>query len=130
MTVDHVYRARERIERDKTMEVITSLPLHSKLSLLSIYILTLKGVIPIKSGTAYLKYKELCSSLSIRPLSSRHFLNLVKELAILGIIDKRVENFGRRGGRTTIIKLSLPLAEVGRILKEDEITAEILLSEI
>jgi len=126
----HVQMARDRIERDKTVEVILSLPLHSRLILTSI-LLCLKegGLDGVRSSVAYSKYCELANLLSSRPLSSRRFIGLVKELSILGLLDKRIENYGRRGGRVTMIRLALPMTNLERILKEDPVIRDILLDK-
>ena len=126
----HVQMARDRIERDKTVEVILSLPLHSRLILTSI-LLCLKegGLDSVRSSVAYSKYCELANLLSSRPLSSRRFIGLVKELSILGLLDKRIENYGRRGGRVTMIRLALPMTNLERILKEDPVIRDILLDK-
>ena len=126
----HVQMARDRIERDKTVEVILSLPLHSRLILTSI-LLCLKegGLSSVRSSVAYSKYCELANLLSSRPLSSRRFIGLVKELSILGLLDKRIENYGRRGGRVTMIRLALPMTNLERILKEDPVIRDILLDK-
>ena len=126
----HVQMARDRIERDKTVEVILSLPLHSRLILTSILLCLKEGDLnSVRSSVAYSKYCELANLLSSRPLSSRRFIGLVKELSILGLLDKRIENYGRRGGRVTMIRLALPMTNLERILKEDPVIRDILLDK-
>ena len=126
----HVQMARDRIEKDKTTEVILSLPLHSRLVLTAIYLcLRDSGLDGVKSSVAYSKYCELANLLSSRPLSNRRFIGLVKELSVLGLLDKRIENYGRRGGRVTIIKLAIPMPRLERILKEDSVISDFLSNE-
>lgn len=129
LTVEHVYMARDRMEKDKTMEVVLSLPLHSKLALAAVYLCSLRGMTSVRSSIAYAKYVELTKILTIRPISNRHFIGLIKELAILGLLDRRIENFGRKGGRVTMIQLAIPMAEMERVLKEDSSINELISDE-
>jgi len=126
LSPDHVKMACERIERDKTMEIIHTLPLHSRLVLTSIYLCIKSDADRVKSSIAYVKYCELAKALANRPLSNRRFISLVKELSVLGLLDRRIENYGRRGGRVTLISLAFPKREIEKALIKDPLISEIL----
>jgi hypothetical protein len=50
---------------------------------------------------------------------------LLRELSLLGLLDKRIENYGRRGGRVTMVDLDVPVGLVRRALSEDPLVGEL-----
>lgn len=125
ITVEHVNMARERIEKNKIAEIVHSLPLHSKLILAAVFQCVSKDSDHVRSSVVYAKYCELAKLFSERPLSNRRFISLVKELIVLGLLEKRIENFGRRGGRVAMISLAIPMITIEKTLRSDSFLGEV-----
>ncbi len=123
VTVEHVKKAWEQIEKDRVIEVVRSLPLHSKLVLLAIAKLT-KGGAATYTGDVYKLYKEFTSSLGIETLTLRRIGDLVSELDMLGLISAQVVSRGRRGV-TRVITLESDYSSIVKGLRDDPRLAEI-----
>ncbi len=121
---EHVRKAMSLIERGRVREVISSLPIHSRLVLLAIY-LSSKRDLDITSGMLYSMYRQLCSSIGLEPLTDRRVSTLVSELDMLGIIACDIVSYGRHG-RTRKIKLTIPSQEIEEIFGRDEALAGFL----
>ncbi len=116
----YVQKAVNKLELDAVEEVVTTLPTHSKLVLLGIYINEREGQSQSTTGEVYDTYRGLCQQVGMDHLTQRRVTDLISELDMLGIIHARVKSFGR-GGRTKEIEAAVPLAETKRTLEEDEI---------
>ncbi len=117
VTRDHVYKALKEIERDRVGEVIMTMPLHSKLVLLSILYLT-RGSGKTTTGDVYTYYKSLCSKIGIESVTQRRVSDIIGELDMAGIITAKVISRGRYG-KTRIISLAVPEDIIVKTLKED-----------
>lgn len=115
----HVQKAYSNIDKERIVDAISSLPLHSRIILASLLYMTQNGFSNIKSSLLYNKYSELSKIVVGSPLSYRRFLGLLTELNILGLINKRLENYGRRGGRVSIVKFSVPIDLIKKAIKDD-----------
>ncbi len=115
VTKEHVLSARMEIEKDRVAEVIKTLPLHSKLVLLSLTI----GGESRTTGDVYNVYRELCRYLNVDPVTQRRISDIVSELDMVGIINAKVVSRGRYG-KTRLIKLNTDLDTLIRVLKEEE----------
>lgn len=124
VTIDHVYKARDELEKSRTKEIIRTLPLHTKLILLSIALQT-KGKTYTTTGEVYSYYKELVKLLRIEKLTQRRVSDLINELDMLGIINARVVSRGRYG-KTKMITLSVAYDVVIDTLTGDPRIAEII----
>jgi cell division control protein 6 len=122
--VEHVRRAQQLIERGRVKEVVSSLPLHSRIVLLAVYVCGRKGV-DTTSGTLYNTYREFCGLMGVDPLTERRVSTLVSELDMLGIVACDLVSYGRHG-RTRKIKPTIPYEEVVEILGRDEALASLL----
>ncbi|MEM2909724.1 MAG: orc1/cdc6 family replication initiation protein [Nitrososphaerota archaeon] len=120
----HVRVAQGIIERGRVFEALSSLPLHSKLVLLSV-VLAMKNGNEITSGTLYTVYKELCELLGMEPLTDRRTSSLLSELNMLGVLDCELVSLGRYG-RTRKVFLTLPLDEVVGVFEKDEVLSNML----
>lgn len=130
VTEEHVKKAYASIDKERINEVIKSLPLHSKLILTALYLITLKSPNSrIKSSVLYDKYVLITKQFGDNPLSSRRFYGLLTELSMLGIVDKKITNFGRRGGRYSTVKLGITLNMLENALSEDPLINDLLLTE-
>jgi cell division control protein 6 len=115
---DHVREAQEKIEIDRVVEVVRTLPQQSKLVLFAIILLEKQGVHNINTGEVYNIYKRLCEELDTDVLTQRRVTDLISELDMLGIVNAVVVSKGRYG-RTKEISLSVPLEETEAVLLSD-----------
>lgn len=120
---EHVREAYSRIDSERTYDVIKSLPLHSKLILIS---LLNYGENTIQTSKLYAMYKLTCERLGEQPLSYRRFHSLISELSIMGVLSRRIYNYGRRGGRISSVRLVSPENDLARILADDPIIGDML----
>jgi cell division control protein 6 len=118
VTERHVRLAQEKIEIDRIVEVIKTLPMHSKVLLYSVVFLESSNVRGATSGEVYRVYKEICREIGIEPLTPRRITDLISELDMLGIINATIVNKGRYG-RTKEITLSVPLESTKSVLLSD-----------
>ncbi len=116
----HVYLAKNKIEMDCVREAIKTLPLHSKLILLTVALNDEVGRTQLTTGEIYDIYKNLSRRAGLTPLTQRRISDLISEMDMLGLINAKVKSFGRYG-RTKVVELALPTIEVKNILFEDEI---------
>jgi cell division control protein 6 len=125
ITKKYVRLAQNKIEIDRIMEVIRTLPTQSKLILLAIILQeqhNKKASTPgsITTGEVYEIYKNLSKKARTDKISQRRVADLISELDMLGIITARVISKGRYG-RTRDIKVSTSFEDIMSILKEDEV---------
>ncbi|MCW4020760.1 MAG: orc1/cdc6 family replication initiation protein [Candidatus Bathyarchaeota archaeon] len=105
---DHVRRAQKRIEHDRIVETLKSLPSHSKIVMLSVFLLTRFNIKRSMTGDIYNLYCELCGELALTPLTQRRVSGLISELDVIGLLNSRVISLGRYG-RTKKTRLGIPL---------------------
>lgn len=129
ITKKHVRLAQNKIEIDRIIEVVRTLPTQSKLILLAILLqeqhnnkIGTTGA--ITTGEVYEIYKELGKKTRIDKLTQRRVADLISELDMLGIITARVISKGRYG-RTRDIKISSSNEDIMKILNEDEVFKEL-----
>ncbi len=125
ITKRHVKLAQNKIEVDRILEVVRTLPSQSKTILLSVLLQEQNnkksGIAgSITTGEVYDIYKKLCKKIRNDSLTQRRVADLISELDMLGIINARVISKGRYG-RTREINISSSSEEILKILKEDEI---------
>jgi len=106
VTVTHVQLAFEKMEKDKMVEVVRTLPSQSKLVLFSVVLLTEKNSRKIVTGDVYAVYRALCRQSGLDVLTQRRVSDLISELDMLGIINAQIISKGRYG-RTKEITLSI-----------------------
>ncbi len=107
ITVVHIDEAKNKIERDKILDVITSHPKQFQMVLYSIIKLSEeKKNESIFTGDVYNYYQQLCSTYKIEFLTQRRVGDIIQEFDMLGIINVRVISKGR-GGRMREIRLSI-----------------------
>ena len=124
VTENHVRIAQDKIEVDRIVEVVRTLPTQSKLVLFSIVALTISaqnqnlGPQSITTGEVYNIYRKLCKAIDMDILTQRRVTDLMSELDMLGIINAVVVSKGRYG-RTKEISLSVPVKNTYEVLLED-----------
>ncbi|MFQ6085240.1 MAG: Cdc6/Cdc18 family protein [Candidatus Bathyarchaeia archaeon] len=106
ITEDHVRRAQMKIEKDQVSEVVSGLPLHSKLILASVFVLD-KLKKNSTTGEIYGAYSRLCTHMGIDGLTQRRVSGLINELDVMGLLNARVTSMGRYG-RTKKVRLAAP----------------------
>ncbi len=115
---EHVRRAQDKIELDRIVEVVRTLPTQSKLSLYSVLLLRDNGYKNVTTGEVYNVYRQLCTEVDMDILTQRRVTDLISELDMLGILNAVVVSKGRYG-RTKEIVLSVPIESTRRVLLED-----------
>ncbi len=125
ITKKHVRMAQNKIEIDRIIEVVRTLPNQSKLILLAILLQdkhnkNTGSTGAITTGEVYEIYKSLSKKTRSDSLTQRRVADLISELDMLGIITARVISKGRYG-RTRDIKISSSEEDILKILKEDEV---------
>lgn len=89
--------ANERLEIDRILEVVKTLPTQSKLTLLScIYTHEITNTVCL-TGNIYNIYRKFCIELDIDILTQRRISDLITELDMLGIVNAIVVSKGRYG---------------------------------
>ncbi len=121
---EHVRQAQDKIELDRVVEVVRTLPTQSKLVLFSIISLEKNGVHSINTGEVFNIYKRLCDEIDADILTQRRVTDLISELDMLGIVNAVVVSKGRYG-RTKEISLSVPLEETEAVLLSDSRLSDI-----
>ncbi len=116
---DHVRQAEKRIEHDRFLEVLRSLPTHPKIVLLGVCLLARSRIDRSVTGDIYNLYCELCQELGITPLTQRRVSGLINELDIIGMLNSRVISLGRYG-RTKRISLGVSTSLMREVFLEDE----------
>jgi cell division control protein 6 len=121
--------AQNKIEIDRILEVVRTLPAQSKTILLAILLQEKQNkkadsAGAITTGEVYEVYKDLCKKTRTNSLTQRRVADLISELDMLGIITARVISKGRYG-RTRDIKISSSSDEIMTVLKEDDTFKEL-----
>jgi len=118
---DHVKKAQGAIERNTITEVISTLPLQSKMVILAIHLLEYQigNSESVSTGDVYEEYARICKETGMDSLTQRRVGDLINELDALGVITARVVSRGRHG-RTKEIRFSIPKSLVDSILREDK----------
>lgn len=121
----HVKLAQSKIEIDRIIEVVRTLPTQSKLILLAILLQDKHNkktgsAGAIITGEVYEIYKNLSQKIRTDILTQRRVADLISELDMLGIITARVISKGRYG-RTREIKMSSSSEDIAKILEEDDV---------
>ncbi len=106
ITEKHVDLALHKIDYDRVIESVKSLPKQTKLVLWSIINLVEKEQEEIQTGDVYSVYEDKCKCSGLHPLTQRRISDLISELDMLGIVNAKVVSLGRYG-RTRQIKLSV-----------------------
>jgi len=119
VTEEHVRQAQQKIELDRVVEAVRTLPTQSKLVLLAIIHLETRGNgETITTGEVYNSYDHFCDVVGMDTLTQRRVTDLISELDMLGIVTAVVVSKGRYG-RTKEIGLSVPTQETTSVLLAD-----------
>ncbi len=124
VTEEHVRDAQEKIELDRVIEVVRTLPTQSKIVLYAIIALERRGAQRVNTGEVYNVYKSLCDEIDADILTQRRVSDLISELDMLGIVNAVVVSKGRYG-RSKEITLSVPMEETETVLLADSRLSEL-----
>jgi len=116
---DHVRDAEKRIEHNRIAETLETLPTHSKMVLLGVYLLTKSKISRSVTGDVYNLYCELCAEMGLSPLTQRRVSGLINDLDVIGLLNSRVTSLGRYG-RTKKTSLGVPRKIVREGFADDE----------
>jgi cell division control protein 6 len=106
ITEEHVDSALEKIDYDRIMESVKSLPKQTKSLLWSVIELEEKGEKDMQTGDIYTIYEETCKECALHPLTQRRVSDLISELDMMGIINARIISLGRYG-RTREVNMNV-----------------------
>jgi cell division control protein 6 len=120
----HVRQAQDKIELDRVVEVVRTLPTQSKIVLFATILLEKNGVRNINTGEVFNIYKRLCEEIDADVLTQRRVTDLISELDMLGIANAVVVSKGRYG-RTKEISISVPIEETEAVLLSDSRLSDI-----
>lgn len=112
-----VKKAKEKIEIDRVIETVKTLPIQSKTVLLAC-IYTLDSGHKCTISTIYQVYRLLCAALDINILTQRWVTDLINELDQLGIIDSTLEYKGRYGRNRRILSVSSKKHSLEKLLED------------
>jgi len=125
VTIDHVWKARDELEKDKVSEIVRTMPFHGKLVLASIYRLQMRKTSPPTTGEIYSEYRALCERMDTASLTYRRISDIINELDTLGLIEAQIVSRGRYG-RTKIVKLNVQPKIIEEVMLEDRYLEGIL----
>lgn len=112
VNIKHIDHAEDKIEKDIIVEVVSTLPPQSQITLLSIFRLYDKNKDrKFFTGDVYNDYRQLCLKRGLKILTQRRVSDLIAESDMLGIINAKVVSKGRYG-RTKEIGLAMPTSNI------------------
>jgi len=118
--ITHIDLAEQKIERDKTLDIINMQPKQFQATLYSIFSINMNKRNTIFTGEVYELYKGVCLQSGLRPLTQRRVSDIIGELDMFGIINAKIISKGRYG-RTREISISITpslMTKVKRALEE------------
>ncbi|WP_214044163.1 Cdc6/Cdc18 family protein [Methanomethylovorans sp.] len=118
VTEKHVLLANEEIEKNDLLNSLESLPINSKLVLLSIIKLTGKLNDKVTTGQIEMLYRNFCEHLGMIPLGRTSVSGIVSEFDMMGIISAPVRSRGRYG-KTRLISIKNNQKKIEDILYRD-----------
>ncbi len=115
----HVYAARNKLEQDAIMDIISTLTIQSKILLMGIIRNHENEMRFMTVADVYPSYRIVCEAIGQSALSQRHISSMIQELDMLGIVHARVKSNGG-AVRTKEIELCIS-AEVINMVKADDL---------
>ncbi len=119
VTEEEVMKARGKFEMDVLREAVTTLPLQSKVLLLSSVITQEIDNSQMVTGEIYENYKSICHELGYVPLSTRRISDILSELEDFGLLTAKTKSMGRYG-RTRWIRVIGDYKSIKKYLLEDD----------
>jgi cell division control protein 6 len=125
ITIECVQEALRKIERDQVTEVVKTLPIQSKILLVSIIKNLRNTAAQHTSGEIYGEYRSMVANMGLESLTDRRLSSLLNELESAGIISSKIVNMGRYG-RTKKYGLSVLQSHIIEALGEDGLLSGLL----
>ncbi len=113
VTLTHIDKAKEKIEKDKILDIISTQPKQFQLVLIAIISLIESKKEKIFTGDIFNTYHHFCVQTATEPLTQRRIGDILSEFDMLGVINAQVISKGRYG-RTKEIKLAIPPQLLGK----------------
>jgi cell division control protein 6 len=118
VTEEHVQNARREAEKNRFGETLQTATNQEKLMLLALAQLAAStDRIRFKQSHHYDQYRNLAEAMEMNVLSQRRFRDLVKDYALLEVLETERRNFGLDGG----------IQRLNRMLVDPEIVREVIL---
>ncbi len=118
VTREYVYKARDNLEIDIMRETIKTLPVHSKLVLLSVILCGEARPNSATTGEVSSIYNHLCERVGIAPLTQRRISDFLTDLEDYGLISTTLKSLGRYG-RTRLIRITGRENDMKRYILDD-----------
>ncbi len=118
VTIDDVYSARDRFEMNVLRESIKTLPIHSKMVLLSASLTQETDEDLSVTGEIYENYRNICSELGFQPLTMRRISDLLSDLEDIGLLTTNTRSLGRYG-RMKFIRVMGSISSIKGYILED-----------
>ncbi len=115
---EDVYRARDRFEMNVLKESIKTLPIHSKMVLLSATLTQETDMDLSVTGEIYDNYRNICNELGFQPLTMRRISDLLSDLEDIGLLTTNTRSLGRYG-RTKFIRVMGSITTIKNYIMED-----------
>ena len=106
VALTHLDSAKEKIEKDKILDIISTQPKQFQLVLMSVISLVESKKEKMFTGDIYNTYHNFCEKTNTESLTQRRIGDILSEFDMLGIINAQVISKGRYG-RTKEIKLAI-----------------------
>lgn len=119
ITDKEIYEARDKFEMDVVKEAIKTLPLQSKIVLLSAVVTQELSSKLMITGEIFENYRNICQELGFMALTTRRVSDILSELEDFGLLSATTRSMGRYG-RTRFIKVMGQLDLFKRYLLDDE----------
>jgi len=116
----HVRMAVQRIEQDRMVDALRSLPVQEKLVLLAV----LSRGTAESTGEVYQHYLSLSKRSGLEPLTQRRVSGLLSELDLMGLVSANIISHGRYG-RTKKISALVSKQLVTEIFHEDPVLSSL-----
>ncbi len=118
VNAEDVFHARDKFEMNILKESIKTLPIHSKMVLLSVSLTQETDSELTVTGEIYENYKNISLELGFQPLTMRRISDLLNDLEDLGLIATNTRSLGRYG-RTKFIKVMGSIENIKSYIMED-----------
>lgn len=115
VTEEDVRDAQDRLEMDRIIETVKTLPRHQKIVL---RVIASSEKNEVGTTTVYAHYITLCKDMDISSLSKVRVSNFIAELDMLGLITSKKVYKGRYG-RIRLVSPNIPIEKVLPILAEE-----------
>ncbi|MEM0139752.1 MAG: ORC1-type DNA replication protein [Ferroplasma sp.] len=129
VSIEDVYSARDRFEMNVLKESIKTLPIHSKMVLLSASLTQETDEDLSVTGEIYENYRNICTELGFQPLTMRRISDLLSDLEDIGLLTTNTRSLGRYG-RMKFIRVMGSINNIKSYILEDRAFANFQGSKI